>query len=58
MKNQCKYLLKLLQKYKTLWDGYQGTWKMDPVSFESKNSKTDYSQPYLVPKVDEEVFKK
>ena len=47
-------LLKLLQRFKELFDGKIGTRKKDPVDFElNEDAKPICSQPYPVPKVNE-----
>ena len=52
-------LLKLLQKYETLFDGPLGTWKGVKCNLELKpGAKPYYGRPYPVPKVYEEEFKK
>ena len=59
MKEQQKYLLKLLQKYKECFDGTLITRKTDPVDFKlNKNPKPICSKPYPVPKLHELKFKK
>ena len=56
---QCNELLKLLHKFEELFDGTLGTWKIDSVEFELKeDTKPICSQPYSVPKLHEEIFKK
>ena len=52
-------LLKLLQKIEYLLDGILGTWKTYLVDLELKeDTKPICSQPYPVPKLHEEIFKK
>ena len=52
-------VLKLLQKFKEMFDGTLGTWKTDPVDFGLKeDAKPICLRPYPVPKVHEEIFKK
>ena len=67
MENQCKHLtgaqhnelLKLLHRLEELFDGTLGTWKTNTVDFELKEDvNTICLQPYRVPKVHEEMFKK
>ena len=56
---QCNEFIKLLQKFKELFNVTLSTWKIDPLDFELKqNAKPICSQPYPVPKVHEEIFKK
>ena len=56
---QCNKSLKLLQKLKQLFYGTLGNWKTDPADFEIKQDmKPILSQPYPVPKLHEEIFKK
>ena len=54
-----KQLLKLLQKYETLFDGTLGTWKTDPVELELKdpNEKPYHAKPYPVPQSQEKKLK-
>ena len=65
MENQCQHLtmiqrnelLQLLQKFEELFNGTLATWKTDPVYFKLKQDmKPICSQPYPVPKVQEEMF--
>ena len=52
-------LLKLVQKFKELFDWTLGTLKIYPVEFMLKeDAKPISSRPYPVPKVYEEMFKK
>ena len=52
-------MLKLLPKSEELFDGTIVTRKTDPVEFRLKyDAKAICSQPYLVPKVHEKMFKK
>ena len=47
-------VLKLLQKFKEMFDGTLGTWKTDPVHFRLKeDAKPICLRPYPVPKVHE-----
>ena len=56
---QCIESLKLIQKFEELFDGTLGTWKTDPLVFELKEDANPiFLQPYPVPKVHEEMFKK
>ena len=56
---KCNELLKFLQKCEEFFDGTLGSWKTYPVDFElKKDAKQIFSQPYLVPKINEEIFKK
>ena len=67
MENQCQHLtitqhnefLKLLQKIEDLFNGTLGTRKKIPVEFELKeDSNPICSQPYPVPKLHKDMFKK
>ena len=67
METQCQYLtmnqhndlLKLLQKFEDLFNGKIGTLKTDLLYFDLKEYvKPICSQPYPLPKVHEEMFKK
>ena len=67
MESQCQHLtkaqrnklLKLLQILEEFFDGTLGTWKTDPVDFKLKEDvNAIFLQPYPVPKVHEEMFKK
>ena len=67
METQCQYLtmtqrnvmIKLLQKFEELFDGTLGTWKTDPVDFKLKEEENPIClQPYPLPKIHEEMFKK
>ncbi len=60
VKNNCMYLsmphqnllLALLLKYKELFDGTLGDWKLPPVSFELKEGAKPYhGRPYPIPKI-------
>ena len=52
-------LLKLLHKFKELFNGTIGTYKTDPVYFELRNNtKPIFSRPYPVLKLHMEIFKK
>ena len=56
---QCNELLKLLQKFKELFDLTLGTWKSYPLEFELKqDAKPIFSLPYAVLKAHTETFKK
>ena len=56
---QRNYLFILLHKFEQFFDGKFVAWKTDPVGFELKyDAKPIWSQPYPVPKVHEEIFKK
>ena len=56
--SQCNDLPKLLQKSRYLFDGTLGTWKPYPVDFKLKEDANPFClQPYLVPKVHEEISK-
>ena len=51
-------LLKLLEKFKSLFDGSLGTWKTSPVELELKEgAKPYYGKPYPVPKSQEKKLK-
>ena len=67
METQCQYLtmtkcnelLKLLHIFKELFDRTLGTWKTDQVNFELKeDANIICTQPYTVPNIHEEMFKK
>ena len=67
METQCQHLtmtqhnelLKLLHKFEELFDVILGTWKTYPVYFELKeDAKPICSQPYPVPNIHEENFKR
>jgi hypothetical protein len=48
----CSLLLTLLLKYKELFDGTLGDWKLPPVSIELKDGAKPYhGRPYPIPKV-------
>jgi hypothetical protein len=60
VKNNCAHLsmpyrnllLALLLKYKELFDGMLGEWKLPPVSFELKEgAKLYHGRPYPIPKI-------
>ena len=52
-------LLTVLQKFEELFNGTLGPWKIDPVDLHlNKDAKPIYLQPYPVPKVHKEIFKK
>jgi hypothetical protein len=60
VKNNCAYpstshrnlLLVLLLKFKELFDGTHGDWKLPPVSFELKEGAKPYhGRPYPIPKI-------
>ena len=52
-------MLKLLRKFKELFDEKLSTWKTDPLDFELKeNVKPIFSGKYPLPNVHEEMFKK
>ena len=53
-----KYLPKLFQKFKALFDGIFGTQKIDPVYSELKYAKLVFLKQQPVPKVHELMFKK
>ena len=52
---QRKELRKLLEKYKSLFDGSLGTWKTEPIELELKDphAKPYHARPYPVPKINE-----
>jgi hypothetical protein len=55
--DQQKKLLQLLKKYKSLFDGTLGDWKIKPVSFQLKEGVSPYhGQAFPVPKVYEETI--
>ena len=67
MTKKCKHLstkeqerlLKLLQQFECLFDGTLGTRKTDLVYLELQyNVKPIFSQPYTVPRIHEDMFKK
>ena len=67
MRNQYQYLietqrnelLKLLQKFEDFFDVTLGTWKMDQVDSELKESANPIcSRPYTVPKIHAEMLKR
>ncbi len=48
----CNLLLTLLLKFKELFDGMLGDWKLLPVSFELKEGAKPYhGRPYPIPKI-------
>jgi hypothetical protein len=48
----CNSLLALLLKFKELFDGMLGDWKLPSVSFELKEGAKPYhGRPYLIPKI-------
>ena len=52
-------LIKLLKKIEDFFDGTLGTWKTHPLDFELKeDAKPIRLQPYTVPKLNKETFKK
>ena len=56
---QRKGLRKLLEKYKSLFDGSLGSWKTEPIELELKdpNAKPYHARPYPVPKINERKLK-
>ena len=49
---QCNEFLKLLHRFKELFDVTLGTWKTDPVDFKLKQDVNEiFLQPYTVRKV-------
>ncbi len=50
--SHCNSLLVLLLKFKELFDGMLGDWKLLPVSFElKKGAKPYHGRPYPIPKI-------
>jgi hypothetical protein len=50
--SHCNLLLILLLKFKELFDGTFGDWKLLPVSFELKEAAKPYhGRPYSIPKI-------
>jgi hypothetical protein len=55
----CNSLLALLLKFKELFDGMLGDWKLLPVSFELKEgAKLYHGRPYPIPKIQKATLMK
>ena len=56
-KDQQKQLLRVLNKFESLFDGTLGTWNTKPVELELKDPKPVHAKPYPVPQSQEKQLK-